>query len=135
MGIFKRRTFLVFQFLYFLRTFAFFRNQSFFLKKTFFFNFRYFHSSIKRADSKPFWVTSSSSLQFFIFSAASGQLYKRVCRLVDRSVGWLVRRLADPSDLAFLASNFNISAVYGHIGLCFGYCAPVCLCYHMSRAH
>ena len=61
------------------------------------------------------------------FLAATGQLYKRVCRSVGRSVG--------RSDLAFLASNFNISAVYGRIGLCFGYDAPVGLCYHISRAH
>ena len=54
---------------------------------------------------------------------------------MDQSVGWLVRQLADPFDLAFLASNFDISAVYGRIGLCFGYDAPVGLCYHISRAH
>ena len=32
--------------------------------------------------------------------------------------------------LAFLASNFDISAVYGRIELCFRYGAPVGLCYH-----
>ena len=61
-----------------------------------------------------------------LFLAATGQLYKRVCRSVGRSVGWSVR----PSDLAFLASNFDISAVYGRIGLCFGYDAPLGLYYH-----
>ena len=40
-----------------------------------------------------------------------------------------------PQSIAFLASNFDISAVYGRIGLCFGYDAPVGLCYHISRAH
>ena len=80
-------------------------------------------------------MTSSSSLQFFTFLAASGQLYKRVCRFVRRSVGRLGRRSAGPSDLAFLASNFDISAVYGCIGLYFGYGAPVGFCYHISRAH
>ena len=54
---------------------------------------------------------------------------------MDRSVGRLVRRLADPSDLAFLASNFDISAVYGRIGLCFGCDAPLGLYYHTCRAH
>ena len=49
---------------------------------------------------------------------------------MNQSVGRLVRRLADPSDLAFLASNFDISAVYGRIGLCFGYGASVGFCYH-----
>ena len=63
----------------------------------------------------------------FFFLAATGQLYKRVCRSVGRSVG--------PFYLAFLASNFDISAVYGPIGLCFGYDAPVGFCYHISRAH
>ena len=66
-----------------------------------------------------------------IFLAATGQLYKRVCR----SVGWSVGRSVCRSDLAFLASNFDISAVYGPIGLCFGYDAPVGLCYHIPRAH
>ena len=59
------------------------------------------------------------------------RLYKRVCQ----SVGWLVGCSVYRSDLAFLVSNFNISAVYGPIGLCFGYDAPVGLCYHISRAH
>ena len=63
------------------------------------------------------------------------RLYKRVCRSVRRSVGLSVCRLVGPSDLAFLASNFDISAVYGRIGLCFGYGAPVGLCYHISKAH
>ena len=36
--------------------------------------------------------------------------------------------------IALLASNFDISAVYGRIGLCFGYGAPVGLCYQISRA-
>ena len=40
-----------------------------------------------------------------------------------------------PQSTAFLASNFDISAVYGRIGLCFGYGAPVGLCYHISKAH
>ena len=61
------------------------------------------------------------------FLAATGQLYKRVCRSVGRLVG--------PSDLAFLASNFDISAVYGRIGLCFGCDAPLGLYYHTCRAH
>ena len=34
-----------------------------------------------------------------------------------------------------LASNFNISAVYGSIGLYFGYDALMGLCYNISRAH
>ena len=80
-------------------------------------------------------MTSSSSLQFFTFLAGSGQLYKRVCRFVGRSVGRLGRRSAGPSILAFLASNVDISAVYGPIGLYFGYGAPVGFCYHISRAH
>ena len=36
--------------------------------------------------------------------------------------------------IAFLDSNFDISAVYSPNGLCFGYDAPVGLCYHISRA-
>jgi hypothetical protein len=34
-----------------------------------------------------------------------------------------------------VASIFYISAVYGPIGLCFGYEAPMGFCYHISRAH
>ena len=34
-----------------------------------------------------------------------------------------------------VASIFHISAVYGPIGLCFGYDAPVGFCYHISRAY
>ena len=37
--------------------------------------------------------------------------------------------------IVFLASNFDISAVYGRIGLCFAYGAPVGLSYHISIAH
>ena len=37
--------------------------------------------------------------------------------------------------IAFLASNFDISAVYGCIRFCFGYGAPVGLCYHICGAH
>ena len=46
---------------------------------------------------------------------------------VGRSVGLF--------HLAFLTSNFIISAVCGPIELCFGYDTPVGLCYHISRAH
>ena len=35
----------------------------------------------------------------------------------------------------FLALKFDILAVYGPIGLCFGYDAPVGLCYHVFKAH
>ena len=34
-----------------------------------------------------------------------------------------------------VASIFHISAVYGPIGLCFGYDAPIGTCYHNFRAH
>ena len=34
-----------------------------------------------------------------------------------------------------VASIFHISAVYGPIGLCFGYDAPVGFCYHIFRAY
>ena len=65
--------------------------------------------------------------------------YKRVSRSVGQLVGWSVGRLVGwsvyRSDLAFLASNFNILAVYGPIRLCFTYYAHVGLCYHISRAH
>ena len=44
---------------------------------------------------------------------------------VGSSVGLSVGPSVGPSDLAFLASNFDISAVYGRIELCFGYGAPV----------
>ena len=37
--------------------------------------------------------------------------------------------------IAFLASNFDISTVYGRIRLCFGYVAPVGLCYDISRGN
>ena len=37
--------------------------------------------------------------------------------------------------IASLASNFDISAVYGGIRLYFGYGAPVSLCYQISAAH
>ena len=40
-----------------------------------------------------------------------------------------------PQSTAFLALNFDISAVYGRIGLCFGYDAPLGLYYHTCRAH
>ena len=40
-----------------------------------------------------------------------------------------------PRYIAFLASNLDISAVYGCIRLCFGYGAPVGLCYHICGAH
>ena len=36
---------------------------------------------------------------------------------------------------SILTLVFDISAVYGPIGLCFGYDAPVGLCFHISRAH
>ena len=39
-----------------------------------------------------------------------------------------------PRYIAFLASNFDISAGYGPIGLCFGYDAPVGLCCHISSS-
>ena len=65
--------------------------------------------------------------RFQPFLAATGQLYKRVCR----SVGWSVGLF----HLAFLASNFDILAVYGRFGLCYGYYALVGLCYDISRAH
>ena len=71
----------------------------------------------------------------FHFLAATGQLYKRVCRSVGRSVCRSVGLSVCRFYLAFLASNFDISAVYGRIGLCFGYDAPVGLYYHISRAH
>ena len=58
-----------------------------------------------------------------------------VCLSVGQSVDQLVRQSAGASDLAFLASNFDISAVYGCIGLCYGYGAPVGFCYHIPRAH
>ena len=79
------------------------------------------------------WVTVKLLivLKSTCFLAATGQLYKRVCRLVCLSVDRSVCRY----DLAFLASNFDISAVYGRIGLCFGYDAPLGLYYHTYRAH
>ena len=64
---------------------------------------------------------------FITFLAATGFVNRSVGRSVGRSVCW--------SDLAFLDSNFDISAVYGPIGLCFGHDAPVGFCYHISIAH
>ena len=40
-----------------------------------------------------------------------------------------------PRYIVFLASNFDILAVYGGIRLGFVYDAPVGLCYYISRAH